>query len=99
VPADVLTKSYAVIILGLALHINRDDIWNDLINVIDHSAITLIEYSLEYKKAKNQYKMISKLTKKQSIYTEDMDLSDICTQQSSSSDEHAYPYRRFVIFA
>lgn len=58
-----MSKNYAVVILGLQLKM-PDGAWKKLHALIEGSALTIIEYSVQNKKARKQFKDIQKSVSK-----------------------------------
>ncbi|MDR3646284.1 MAG: hypothetical protein P4L22_01950 [Candidatus Babeliales bacterium] len=85
---EVKSTNYAVVILGMDLHLD-DNGWNKLIELIKNSKKTVLEFSSSYTPAHEQFKKICASTNKKSNLIIKMDLSE----NDASQYPEFYPYR------
>lgn len=69
-----VSKNYAVVILGLQLEM-PDGAWKKLHDLIDRSAITVIEYSAHNKEAKKQFRDIRASVNKEWAEPEELEIN------------------------
>ena len=72
--ADVKSSNYAVVILGMDLHMD-EDAWHKLYRLINSSRKTIIEFSSSYKPAREQFEAICRGTSKKITVNVKLDLS------------------------
>ena len=89
-----LGTNYAVILLGLQL-VMPDNAWPKLVNLIDNSTKTVIEYSLENADAKKQVKQIQRDTHKRIVQELELDLS----AKTVYKGKKVFGNRKMVLFA
>ncbi|MFZ0566286.1 MAG: hypothetical protein WAM28_08900 [Chlamydiales bacterium] len=81
-------SDYAVVILGLDLHMDNDA-WQKLFKLINASRKTVIEFSTSYKPARKQFQYICENINKKPTLTMKLDLSNT----DSSKYPEYYPFR------
>lgn len=90
---EINAKPFDLIILGMDLHLD-DQGWKKLYKLINLSRKTILEFSMSYKPALEQFKKICENITKKPTLTIKLDLSE----NDQSGYPEFYPFRKMVCF-
>lgn len=93
--ADIASRNYAVVLLGLKLEKMDIQDWNKLYTLIDGAKKLVLEYSAENEIGRSQAKIIAKNINKQCVEQETFDCA-IPNEEKHSS--RVYPHRAISYF-